>query len=253
MSTIKVRWSVDELENVISLFDVQKVYRAADPTGPWSEITSIATRVPLVSGQSDYLFDDGAGSPDFYYSIAYYNTVTFAESDKSTPMRGDITGVQYLTTRDMEGLIGANKVRQLFDDDNNGSTENNIEPIYQAMAAAEAEAANRMLRSFSDEQINILAENDRAFKNHVAWVACEFASERRSEFQSIDGWGGYKAQYERAITYFENLSKAKTRSKGEAKAGKSARLGGGYQPNKGNAPKYIFAPDTKAPTGHGGF
>ena len=60
MSTIKVRWHVNELANVMDLFDVQKVYRASAADGPWTEITAAMTRVPLVEDVEDYLFDDAS-------------------------------------------------------------------------------------------------------------------------------------------------------------------------------------------------
>jgi len=93
MSTMKVRWHVNELANVMSLFDVQKVYRStAGDEGPWNEITTPATRVPLVVDVEDYLYDDTSGDPSFYYAVSYFNSTTSAESGLSDPMRGDVSG-----------------------------------------------------------------------------------------------------------------------------------------------------------------
>lgn len=100
MTVIKIRWHVDELANVLSLFDVQKVYRSTTGDGgPWTEITTPATRVPLVAGVADYLFDDVAGAPAYYYRVAYFHTATLLESDPSAPQRGDLAG--YLTLADV--------------------------------------------------------------------------------------------------------------------------------------------------------
>lgn len=96
MATIKVRWTVDELANVMSLFDVQRVWRATTLDPPdWTEITSVATRVPLASGVESYLFDDVAGDSSYYYAISYYNTATTEESELSDPLRADLAG--YIT------------------------------------------------------------------------------------------------------------------------------------------------------------
>jgi hypothetical protein len=93
MTVIKVRWSVDELANVMTQFDVQRVYRStASDSGPWTEITTVGTRVALVAGVTSYLFDDVAGSSAYWYCIDYYNTATTAVSDKSDPIGGTIAG-----------------------------------------------------------------------------------------------------------------------------------------------------------------
>jgi len=100
MATIKIRWHVDELANVMSNFDVQKVYRSTTgPEGPWTEITTVATRVPLVVGVENYFYDDGAGDPSYYYAISYYNTSTTHESSLSEPKRGDLSG--YVSIQDV--------------------------------------------------------------------------------------------------------------------------------------------------------
>lgn len=93
MATIKVRWSVSELANVMSLFDTQKVYRSATgEDGSFSEITGVGTRVDLVTGVTSYLYDDTAGDPSYYYAVSYYNSSTTAESSLSDPIRGDLSG-----------------------------------------------------------------------------------------------------------------------------------------------------------------
>jgi len=105
VSTIKVRWLVEELTNVLSLFNTQKVYRAAASTGPWNvEITNPGTRVPLVAGVSSYYYDDTTGSSAFWYAIAYYHSGTGLESSLSEPIRGNANG--YVTVDEVraEGI-----------------------------------------------------------------------------------------------------------------------------------------------------
>lgn len=100
MAVIKVRWHVDDLADVMAIFDVQRVYRStAGDGGPWTEITTVPTRVPLVVGVENYFFDDVAGDPAYYYCVDYYNTVTLLASDKSAAQRGDLAG--YLTLADV--------------------------------------------------------------------------------------------------------------------------------------------------------
>ena len=93
MATIKVRWHVNELVNVMSLFDVQKVYRSTiDSPYSWTEITDVSTRVPLVAGQTDYLFDDIAGDITYFYCVSYFNSTSSIESRKSDPINGNLAG-----------------------------------------------------------------------------------------------------------------------------------------------------------------
>lgn len=100
MAAIKIRWSVPELANVMSKFDVQKVYRStAGPTGPWTEITTPPTRVVLVTGVENYLYDDMAGDVSYYYAMSYYNTATTEESNLSEPIRPELAG--YISIEDV--------------------------------------------------------------------------------------------------------------------------------------------------------
>jgi len=101
MATIKVRWTVAELANVLTLFDRCKVYRAtAGVSGPYTEITGPGTRVPLDPDLTDYYFDDTAGASSYYYRIAYYHGTTALESEMSDPIQGTGGGV-YLTVQDL--------------------------------------------------------------------------------------------------------------------------------------------------------
>ena len=100
MATMKVRWTVSDLDNVMSLFDVQRVWRATSLSpADWVEVTTLATRVPLVAGVTAYLFDHTAGDPSYYYAVSYYNSATTAESSLSDPVRSDVSG--YLTVDDI--------------------------------------------------------------------------------------------------------------------------------------------------------
>lgn len=101
MATIKVRWTVAELANVLTLFDRCKVYRStAGVGGPYVEITTGGTRVPLDPDVVDYWFDDTAGASSYYYRIAYYHGASALESELSDPIQGTGGGM-YLTVQDL--------------------------------------------------------------------------------------------------------------------------------------------------------
>lgn len=163
----------------------------------------------------------------------------------------------YMVQADLEARVGADRVAQLFDDDVSGALESGESAtLVQVLEEAEGIAASYLMRAYpTTDQITLLANSDPAFKMNVAWVALELASERRTEFSADDGKGAYWAQQERAFTYFENLSKGRRRSRGEADAGTHAHRGGKLQPTEsaGESTSFVFAPSEDAPDGHGGY
>ncbi len=161
----------------------------------------------------------------------------------------------FLVIGDLQAKVGNKTVLGLFDDSNSGSlTAPELIVVDDVMAQAENEAYSRLLRAYSKDQIILLANNDPALKGHIAWIALEFASERRQEFMREDGGGAFWKQYERAIKYCDMISKGQQRSAGEAVAGTTEQIGGQIQPAVSTgASRFIFAPDTKNPSGHGGF
>lgn len=163
----------------------------------------------------------------------------------------------YLTIDHLKHLVGSKKVEQLFDDDLSSSIDAGFETdaVTTILDMAESVASSKLLRRYtSNDQIVALANADSGFITHVAYIALELASERRSEFLSNDGKGEYWVQYERAVTYLDDLSKSKIRSVGESEAGTGARVGGTVKPQlQTGTPRFVFAPDDDFPTGHGGF
>jgi len=90
MATIKLTITVEKLSNVMTLFDVIKVYRSTTGiAGTYSEITGPGTRITLVAGQSVYTYDDTAGDPTYYYKTSFYHETTTLESSLSDPIEGD--------------------------------------------------------------------------------------------------------------------------------------------------------------------
>lgn len=94
MAAIKLKWTVDDIDNVIALYDVVKVYRSTTGQGGvYNEITGPGTRVTLVADQTLYEYVDTAGDPTYWYQTAFYNTVTTDESTPSDPIMGDSPGL----------------------------------------------------------------------------------------------------------------------------------------------------------------
>lgn len=109
MATIKLTITVEQLANVLSLFDVIKIYRStAGVGGPYSEITSLGTRVNLATGVTVYQYDDTAGDPAYYYKTSYFNETNLLESSLSDPIQGSQQGT-YISIQDVrdEGVTVA--------------------------------------------------------------------------------------------------------------------------------------------------
>lgn len=169
-----------------------------------------------------------------------------------------------LTLADMYARCPANTIRGYFDDSNDGSLTDENSMVMDVLASAEGELYSRVARAWPgtlmtdpNSPIRLLILNDPTLRMHLAWIACELASERRIEFTDKDGWGAFRAQYERAIIYIENLSKGILKSPGEAIVGPNGTSGGyvsGTQSGNGwEDPDFVFAPSRYSPGGHGGF
>jgi len=165
------------------------------------------------------------------------------------------TTADWLTVQDLYNLVGSERVLQLFDDERIGSLGSTNARLQSILKSAESEAYSRMLRSWSKANVEALAGADEGFRTHCAWVALEFASERRPAFCADDGKGSYWAEYERAIAHFESLSKGRIRSVGESAGGVSKNVGGNLRPTTtaGTEASFVFAPSEKNPVGPGGF
>jgi len=115
MPVIKVTINVNKIENVVTIFDVIRVFRAAVEGGPYVEITTPATRIPFVAGVSVYYYDDLGGSPTDWYKTSYFNTTTLQESSLSDPILGE-TDALYVTLDEMraEGVPASVSDAQLL-------------------------------------------------------------------------------------------------------------------------------------------
>lgn len=161
----------------------------------------------------------------------------------------------YLTYADLVSRVGSERALRFFDDDNDGVLSSpELALVDDCLIAAEGQAYSVMLSAWPKAQVIQLAQNDALFKQHVAWVALEIASERRPEFCQPDGSGQFVMQYKRALDHFKALKQNGARSVGEAVAGRAGTAGGTVNPPAvANTPQFTFAPSRNNPSGSGGF
>jgi len=234
------------------------------PTG-WEDVTSAPGRFEL---GGYYAYDNTAGAGwtpglsanlgthrvEWRWQLQAGGTYHYGAEDMEVVAQA-VETANYLTVQDLYNLIGSERVIQLFDDELTGGLNSANARLQAILRAAEGEAYSRMLRSWSKLNIDALAAVDIAFRSHVAWVALEFASERRPAFAADDGKGQFWAQYERAIKFFESLSKGQLRSTGESVAGVGANVLGNLRPTSTAKTEaaFVFAPSERNPQGPGGF
>jgi len=80
---IRLTIRVTDIENVILLYSYIRIYRSDARDGTYSHLAYVA----LVPGQSEYIYDDITGTPDYWYKSSYYRDETM-ESALSDPAQG---------------------------------------------------------------------------------------------------------------------------------------------------------------------
>lgn len=110
MATIKLKFVVEQLSNVLLNYDQIKVYRSTTGIdGAYSEITGPGTRVDLDPAVVLYEYIDTAGDPSYWYKFSYFNSVSTLEGGLSTPISGEDSGGLYASIQDLrdEGITVA--------------------------------------------------------------------------------------------------------------------------------------------------
>jgi hypothetical protein len=274
-TTSKINWFImqnlvlaDAYEVGFRIFDITEGLPGSQifPSSGWEDVSALPGK--FATG-SYYAYDNDAGTPwtppvgtntgthRIFWRWKYLATDAYDQSAEDFEVTEEVVTLEadFLTLNDLYKLVGSEKVIQLFDDSISGTFGSTNESLQEVLQAAEGEAYARLKRSWSTASIQAIAGVDRAFRRHCAWVALEFASERRPAFCSEEGKGQYWAQYERAIDHFEALSKTRLRSKGETVAGAGANLGGNMRPTSTakKVDSLIFTPTEKNPYGSGGY
>ncbi len=158
-----------------------------------------------------------------------------------------------MTSDELDQCVSALKVDQLFDDAAIGTRDPIL--VSQALRRAEDYALGSLLDAWGEDGAIRALQNDAIMRMHVAWICLELAAERRGDFLGEDGKGPYWSQMQRADKYFAGIATGRTSSTAESKgAGQNAQVGGSISPTLRECQsRFVFAPDRRNPTGHGGF
>jgi hypothetical protein len=205
------------------------------------------------SGEQSISLSDGtyriaSTKLNWIYDVAFFDITT---SPTTVLLVGRPVETRWLHWEDLEMVSDKETVDKLFTDKNTSMRD--MVMLEDVLQQAETIAESQLLRSWTQTQIVTLARGDKGLRGQGAWIAMEFATERRHEFISAEGHGRYWAQYERSMAYFKELSKSQSQSRGEALAGKSSNTGGAVRPVlQVNQSRRIFSEEPDG-TGHGGF
>lgn len=152
---------------------------------------------------------------------------------------------RFLTLSALEAAAGGRaNLDRLFD--YNGDGRADPIPLALAMRGAEDHALSYLLGNWSEDEVSVIGRTDYTFRQHVAFVALEIASEQKTAFAGQDGKGRFWAQYERANEYFDRMKKNKAKTTASTKgAGAGAQSGGEISPRlePATAPRFTFVPD----------
>lgn len=101
MANISIKIVISNLAEVMAVFDRIKIYRSTTGCdGPFVEITTPATRLVLVEGQTIYQFIDTTGDDAYFYTNSYFHATTLLESSQSEPSKGSVDFATSILTID---------------------------------------------------------------------------------------------------------------------------------------------------------
>jgi hypothetical protein len=114
---------VEGITKVLALYDQVKVFRSdTGLEGPYTEITNVSTRIALISTAASYTYVDPTGFETSYYTVAYFNSLTGAESTQGPPTLGvsnpalGVISVAQLKTNFLFGVDLTNDAGEPFPD-----------------------------------------------------------------------------------------------------------------------------------------
>ena len=87
MAVTQITIPVAGIDQIIASYDRIIIYVSQHgAAGPYIEATTAATRPVLVAGTSVYTYSDDRGDPSYFYSAAFFNSLTQATSPMSEPL-----------------------------------------------------------------------------------------------------------------------------------------------------------------------
>lgn len=155
-----------------------------------------------------------------------------------------------ITQAELERRIGADRARQLLDDDRDGQADQAA--FEEVIQEASDVAGGELLGAFSQDQIVRLAAADRGLRGAVILVALGVLGERRPEFVDPQGRPLFAGFYDRGVARLKAYRSTASRIAAEEKEGQNLTMGTRLRAPRGVG-VFSFVPTRRNPKAGGGF
>ena len=159
--------------------------------------------------------------------------------------------MDFVTQEDLERRIGADRVTELCDDDNDGVADDEI--VSEILGDANREVASILYgKGFARDDLTKLAR-DRFIRRKAAMIAAQLAGERRTEWCNDRGEGPFHRMGQDGRKAIEKMSSGELRAALEETHGANRSIRG---KTKTGCPTFIFnrnPDDPKDVRGRGGY
>lgn len=122
MAVVTLNILVSDIATVAVFFDRIKVYRSTDGGVTFPELTTAATRVPILPSKQTYEFTDASGAATYQYRVSYANSMSGLESAASDIQVGSgstnvgVLSIDELKSHYMFGVVLTDDVGNPFPD-----------------------------------------------------------------------------------------------------------------------------------------
>jgi hypothetical protein len=88
---VTIEIEVPDPDAVLVSFDQIQVHRSTSgEAGPYAELTAVSTRIDIVSGTTEYEYEDKEGSADYFYKFRFFNSTSLTADVFSEPQPGEL-------------------------------------------------------------------------------------------------------------------------------------------------------------------
>lgn len=136
---------------------------------------------------------------------------------------------KFVTQESLQRRLGVERVRQLFDDDRDGTlNDEETATLNEILSEADDTVIAALLnKGWTLAELNGLSE-DRALQRAACQIAAELAGERRPEFRDDEGFGPYDKMGERARETLKTFARGESRSRLEPSVGINRAIRGRF-------------------------
>jgi len=180
---IKLDIKVEDVDLILTEYDVVRVYRATSETGSYSVIDTV-TLLPAIE---EYTYLDTTGTSTNWYKLSYYNTSSAQESSLSGPFRGGATQIPTIVSTNIE-----ENIREAIDDTDPDDYEFEDAAISRAVDRA-VTFYSRFKPHYLETTVTTVADQDTYDlpDECVRVVFCDYRTTTVNEYGELDDYFPY--------------------------------------------------------------